>query len=154
MRSEELAKLLHGRRIGRGKWMAKCCAHPDKTASLSITSMPTGNTRVHCFGGCHQADIIRAIGLTWKDLKSQQEDSEAWKEAAKARKAEEAKEYRGRIRNWIILFKNEGYTTLKQDHDAALATAKIMAIEGSKPHLVRLLMTSMERIIASQFLER
>lgn len=49
--------------------MAKCVAHPDKTASLSISDMGQGKTRLHCFSGCCQADVLRAAGLTWKDLR-------------------------------------------------------------------------------------
>src|SRR5882672_11701867 len=65
----EIARLLRGRRSGRGKWMAKCPAHREKTGSLSITDMGQGNTRLNCFGGCNQADVIKAAGLTWRDLK-------------------------------------------------------------------------------------
>jgi hypothetical protein len=49
--------------------MAKCPAHHEKTGSLSITDMGQGKTRLHCFGGCDQADVLRAAGLEWKDLR-------------------------------------------------------------------------------------
>lgn len=65
----DVARALRGRRIGRGKWMAKCPAHHEKTGSLSITDMGHGKTRLHCFGSCDQRDVLRAVGLTWKDLR-------------------------------------------------------------------------------------
>jgi len=65
----EVARVFRARRIGRGKWMAKCPAHRERTGSLSITDMGAGNTRLHCFSGCSQADVLEAAGLKWKDLK-------------------------------------------------------------------------------------
>ena len=64
----EIARLAHGRRMSKGKWMAKCPAHREKTGSLSITQMPNGNTRLHCFAGCSQHEVVNAMGLRWYDL--------------------------------------------------------------------------------------
>lgn len=61
--------MLKGRKVGKGRWMAKCTVHRDKTASVSISDMGAGFTRVHCFSGCAQADVLRAAGLTWRDLR-------------------------------------------------------------------------------------
>ena len=69
MTSAEVARILRAKRVGRGKYMAKCPAHREKTGSLSISDMGAGCTRVHCFAGCAQADVLRAAGLTWRDLK-------------------------------------------------------------------------------------
>lgn len=69
MSPADVARALRGRKIGRGKYMAKCPAHHEKTGSLSITDMGQGKTRLHCFGGCDQADVLRAAGLEWKDLR-------------------------------------------------------------------------------------
>ena len=69
MTASEIARSLHARRMGRGKWMAKCPAHDDRSASLSITEMNHGKTRLHCFSGCEQSDVLRAAGMTWKDLR-------------------------------------------------------------------------------------
>lgn len=49
--------------------MAKCPVHREKTGSLSITDMGQGKTRLHCFAGCFQVDVLRAVGLNWKDLR-------------------------------------------------------------------------------------
>lgn len=69
MTSSQIAALLRARRIGKGKWMAKCPAHRERTGSLSITDMGAGNTRLHCFGGCDQKAVLDALGLMWSDLK-------------------------------------------------------------------------------------
>lgn len=69
MSPAEVARALKGRRIGRGKWMARCPSHREKTASLSITDMQNGNTRLNCFAGCAQADVLKAAGMMWRDLK-------------------------------------------------------------------------------------
>lgn len=69
MTPDQIARILHGRRYAKGKWMAKCPVHRERTASLSITDMGRGNTRLHCFAGCSQLDVIEAAGLQWKDLR-------------------------------------------------------------------------------------
>ena len=38
MTANEFASLLNARRIGPGRWMAKCPGHPDRTPSLSIAT--------------------------------------------------------------------------------------------------------------------
>ena len=52
----------------RQSWMARCPAHDDKAPSLSIRQLDDGFWLVHCFGGCETADVLSAIGLTFKDL--------------------------------------------------------------------------------------
>lgn len=69
MSPAEIARLLRGRRNGKNRWMCKCPAHDDRSASCSVSDMGAGNTRVHCFAGCSQADVLKAVGLTWRDLK-------------------------------------------------------------------------------------
>lgn len=56
------------RRAGAGKWMCKCPAHEDKTASLSIAQTDDGRTLINCFAGCSPEQIMAAIGLKMEDL--------------------------------------------------------------------------------------
>lgn len=59
------------RTVGRGKWMACCPAHGDKTPSLHIADV-NGRVLVKCFGGCSQSAVINALktlGL-WSGLPS------------------------------------------------------------------------------------
>jgi hypothetical protein len=62
-----LARLDGVRRTGRG-WQAKCPAHPDRHASLSIGEASTGAALVHCFAGCDVHAICSAVGLSVSDL--------------------------------------------------------------------------------------
>lgn len=51
-----------------GKGMAKCPAHPDTTASLSVGRGDDGRTLLKCFTGCATEAVVTAAGLTMADL--------------------------------------------------------------------------------------
>ena len=67
--AQQLAAMLHARRVGKNKWVAKCPAHQERTGSLYITPGKDGSAWAHCFGGCDQKAVLDALGLTWSDLK-------------------------------------------------------------------------------------
>jgi hypothetical protein len=70
MTPSEVARAFGVRHIGSRKWWsAKCPAHKDRMASLSITDMGQGRTRLVCFAGCKQADILSVKKMTWRDLR-------------------------------------------------------------------------------------
>ncbi len=54
------------KKAGKG-YTARCPAHGDKTASLSISPGEHG-TLVKCFAGCETADVLAAVGMTFADL--------------------------------------------------------------------------------------
>jgi hypothetical protein len=59
--AEEIANSLCGcRKIAGSKWIACCPAHNDKNPSLSITQTHD-KVLVHCFAGCEQRDVLRAL---------------------------------------------------------------------------------------------
>jgi DNA primase len=62
-----LSRLERVRKAGRG-WTAKCPAHEDRTASMSITAGDDGRFLRHCFAGCSAADIVAALGMEIGDL--------------------------------------------------------------------------------------
>lgn len=68
MTASELARSLRARRYGKGKWMAKCPVHHEKSASLSIRDM--GNRiAICCFGcGANGVAVMKALGLKSSDL--------------------------------------------------------------------------------------
>jgi len=72
MTTSEIARLFRARRSGRYKgrpsWQAKCPCHRDRMASLSITEPEPGRTKVKCFAGCDEIDVLANIGLTIGDL--------------------------------------------------------------------------------------
>jgi hypothetical protein len=55
------------KRCGNG-WVAKCPAHDDRHASLSIAEGDDGRVLLCCHAGCRPDEVLRALGLTWRDL--------------------------------------------------------------------------------------
>lgn len=49
-------------------YMAKCPAHADSTASLSVKQTDDGRILLHCFAGCSTEQVTHALGLTVRDL--------------------------------------------------------------------------------------
>ena len=62
-----LARLEGVRHHGDG-WTARCPAHQDRTASLTIAEGDDGKALLCCFAGCHITSIATAIGLSLRDL--------------------------------------------------------------------------------------
>ena len=58
-----------------GGWKAKCPAHDDSTASLSIDTGRNGGLVLKCFAGCDTARIVAEVGRTMADL---QPDKPKW----------------------------------------------------------------------------
>ncbi len=61
------------RRSPRG-WTAKCPAHEDRHASLSVAEGRDGRALVNCFAACGAEEIVRAVGLELRDLFAPRED--------------------------------------------------------------------------------
>ncbi len=69
MKVSELLRRLNGvKRIGSGRWMAKCPAHADRSPSLSIKELDDKRILLHCFAGCDVSAVVGAIGLELSDL--------------------------------------------------------------------------------------
>ncbi len=55
--------------IGQGnQYSARCPAHDDKRASLSVSTGRDGRILLHCHAGCAVTDILDALGLKESDL--------------------------------------------------------------------------------------
>jgi hypothetical protein len=67
MTASQISKLLRGKRIGHGRYLAKCPAHPDNHPSLNIRD---GKKCVllKCWPGCTPEQIVSAMGLRMSDL--------------------------------------------------------------------------------------
>jgi hypothetical protein len=66
--AERLLPRLHGvRRCGKG-WTARCPAHDDRHASLSVHGGDNGALLVKCHAGCDTAAVLAAVGLELRDL--------------------------------------------------------------------------------------
>jgi len=62
-----LARLEGVRKSGSG-YVARCPAHKDRTASLSVCEGRDGRALVKCFAGCEVPAVIHAVGLELADL--------------------------------------------------------------------------------------
>jgi hypothetical protein len=62
MSAADLARQLQAKRAGSG-WQARCPAHDDHRASLSIGEGEGGRLLLKCFAGCDFASIIKAAGI-------------------------------------------------------------------------------------------
>jgi len=49
-------------------WMARCPAHDDRRASLSLGTGKDGRALLHCHAGCATEDVLTALGLAFADL--------------------------------------------------------------------------------------
>lgn len=64
MSAETLLSKLEGvKRTADSRYLARCPAHEDRTASLSIRELADGRVLAHCFAGCSIAEVLNAVGL-------------------------------------------------------------------------------------------
>lgn len=63
-----LSRLEKVKRHGHGKYMCRCPAHNDKTASLTVTDNGDGRILINCFAGCDTYTVLRSVGLDWQDV--------------------------------------------------------------------------------------
>jgi hypothetical protein len=68
MTAEAVAQHLRARSVGPGRWMARCPAHEDRAASLSLRERDNGKVLLYCFAGCRTSGVLTAAGLTMRDL--------------------------------------------------------------------------------------
>lgn len=59
---------LHGVKATAKGFRARCPAHEDRVASLSLDEGTDGRVLLHCHAGCHVEAIVSAIGKTMADL--------------------------------------------------------------------------------------
>lgn len=67
MTTEELLDKLEGVHRSGGAAMARCPAHEDSTASLSVKEKD-GKILLHCHAGCDTGAVLSALGLGFSDL--------------------------------------------------------------------------------------
>lgn len=62
-----LALLSCPKLCGEGKWRARCPAHDDRVASLSVRAGERA-ALLHCFAGCPVKEVCAAIGIKHSDI--------------------------------------------------------------------------------------
>lgn len=56
-----------------GSWhVGRCPSHDDQAPSLIWIIKADGNLHLNCEAGCDQNNVLAALGLTWKDLKTEE----------------------------------------------------------------------------------
>ena len=69
MTPEEVARHFNAKPAGPGRWNTRCSAHhPDKNPSLDIGTGDDGRALVICRAGCPTSEVLRAAGLSFRDL--------------------------------------------------------------------------------------
>lgn len=69
MASETLLQRLDNvKKTGDGRWIARCPAHADRRASLSIRELDDGRILMHDFAGCSVHEVLTALGLDFEAL--------------------------------------------------------------------------------------
>ena len=60
---------------GGNSFKACCPAHEDHNPSLSVT-IEFGNVLLHCHAGCSQEDVRAALGLSWAQIRGDEEQGD------------------------------------------------------------------------------
>src|SRR6185503_13055995 len=68
MTIEEFTQRLEGCKPNSAGYKARCPAHEDAHASLSISRGDDGRILLKCFAGCEPVDVCKALGITIADL--------------------------------------------------------------------------------------
>jgi hypothetical protein len=97
MTAAEFADLLGARRVGSGRWMAKCPAHSDREASLSIRAGRDGRVLVHCFAACRKEDVLKELKLGWGDICGEKMTPAQTRQAAAERQEREQRQQERRV---------------------------------------------------------
>ena len=67
MNTEEILTRLDGVFATSNGWQARCPAHDDSKASLSIAE-DDGKLLLYCHARCATTDVVQAMGLQMRDL--------------------------------------------------------------------------------------
>jgi len=68
MRVDDLLARLEGVTGNNGQWHARCPAHDDRQASLSVAVGRDGRILIYCWAGCSPDQVTAAVGMTTADL--------------------------------------------------------------------------------------
>jgi len=68
MNAPQILSRLEGVERSGDAWTARCPAHDDTKASLSIREGKGGRTLIKCHAGCTVESIVNLLDLTMKDL--------------------------------------------------------------------------------------
>lgn len=76
-RIQEMLDRLPESRSSGNEWTARCPAHDDDVASLSIGQGDDGRVLLHCHAGCSVEQICQALGLKLSDLYEHRDEQQS-----------------------------------------------------------------------------
>ena len=62
-----LSRLEKVNSLGKGKYLAICPSHDDRSPSLAIKQVDD-RILIHCFAGCDTADVLQSMQLEFSDI--------------------------------------------------------------------------------------
>jgi hypothetical protein len=105
-----LSRLRDVEKKGDRQWQARCPAHEDQRASLSIGQGDDGRLLIKCHAGCNTADVLAAIGMKMSDLMPPRESANG--KATKKGKIVKTYDYRdedGRLLSQVCRFEPKDF---------------------------------------------
>jgi DNA primase len=114
----------------KGKWMACCPAHQDKSPSLAVTEADD-RVLVHCFSGCDTQNVTAAIGLNVADLFYNKLAGAEMTERKRQRFEEVLKSERTQVAIINAVEKVERPLTIHERNRRSLGQQRINKIEGA-----------------------
>lgn len=129
MKAEDVLGRLEHVTGGKGKWMACCPAHQDRSPSLAINEADD-RILVHCFAGCETSDVIAALGLTVSDLFYNKLAGGGLTEGKKRRYEEVLKSEKYQVAIINSVERNERPLTAIERERRSLGKERINKIEG------------------------
>ena len=147
MTLDEFIRRLEGVSGGGDQYYAKCPAHDDGRASLSVARRNDGGAIVNCHAGCTPEEITAALGLTIHDLynttaeqdfrapviaRYDYRDADGKLIAQKLRRADKSFIWRqpGGAGGWT--YNRKGITVPPYNLPAVLAAERVYIVEGEK----------------------
>jgi hypothetical protein len=127
-----LSRLQCVKRSGSG-WTAKCPAHDDRHASLSISVGDDGRTLLHCHAGCDFSDIVSALGVEAREL-FPQEFSNATDTKARIAATYDYVDADGRLLYQVVRYQPKGFKQRRPDGNSGY----IWNLDGVERLLYRL----------------
>ena len=96
------------------QYIARCPAHDDRKASLSISSGENGRILLQCHAGCNIENIVAAMGITIRDLFPPEESPEI-KQARNVVAVYDYKDAEGRLLAQKLRYDNKSFSWRRPD---------------------------------------
>ena len=134
-----LARLDSVKPAGDGKWLARCPAHDDRNASLSIGTGDDGRVLLNCFAGCETKTICAALGMRTADLFPPREQSNGHNKPSNRPTSNKGKRYQSAAAAIAALDRRHGpHSAQWTYHDAnGKAVGTIVRFDGANGKDIR-----------------